>query len=181
MINTHTLSDLFRHMEWADAAVWTAVLASPDAATDTKLQGYLHHLHLVQRAFLRVWRDEPRDAPYPTFTDAPSLLLWGHSYYDEAGAHLAAWSDDQLSQPLPVPWAEMVQQRLGRAPEITTVGETALQVALHSLYHRGQVNARLREVGGEPPLVDYIVWAWLGKPSPVWPSAALGNGGNGRS
>src|SRR5437870_3292467 len=140
MINTNTLSDLFRHMEWADAAVWTAILASPSAATDTKLQAYLYHLHLVQRAFLRVWRGEPREAPYPTFSDAPSLMLWGRSYYDEAAAHLARLSDEQVSQPMPVPWAAMVEQRLGRAPEITTMDETALQVALHSMYHRGQIN-----------------------------------------
>jgi uncharacterized damage-inducible protein DinB len=176
MINTNTLSDLFRHMEWADAAVWTAVLASPSAATDAKLQAYLYHLHLVQRAFLRMWRGEPREAPYPTFTDAPSLMLWGRSYYDEAGAHLAGLSDDQVSQPMPVPWAAMVEQRLGRAPETTTIGETALQVALHSQYHRGQVNSRLREVGGEPPLVDYIAWIWLGRPAPIWPSTASENG-----
>jgi len=41
-------------------------------------------------------------------------------------------------------------------------------VALHSLYHRGQVNARLREVGGTPPLVDYIAWLWFGRPAAEW-------------
>jgi uncharacterized damage-inducible protein DinB len=175
MLNTHTLSDLFQHMEWADAAMWTAVLAAPSAATDAKLQEYLYHLHMVQRAFLRVWRGEPRADPYPTFRDAPSLRQWGRSYYGEAGAHLAGLSDAEVAQPLPVPWAAMVEQRLGRAPEVTTIGETALQVALHSLYHRGQVHARLREVGGEPPLVDYIAWVWLGRPAPVWPSVAAEN------
>jgi uncharacterized damage-inducible protein DinB len=169
MINTTTLSDLYHHMEWADAAVWSSVLACPGARTDKKLQDYLYHLHLVQRAFLRVWRGEPRETPYPTFSDAPGLMQWGHSYYSEAFAHLAALSDDQISRPMPVPWAAMVEKRLGRAPETTTIGETALQVTLHSLYHRGQVNARLREVGGEPPLVDYIAWVWLGRPAPVWP------------
>jgi len=176
MINTTTLRDLFRHMEWADAAVWTALLASPSATTDAKLQEYLYHLHMVQRAFLDIWRGEPPTAPYPTFTDAQSLMLWGRSYYDEGGAHLAGLSQDQLSQPVLMPWAGMVEERLGRAPEVTTMGETALQVTLHSLYHRGQVNARLREVGGEPPLVDYIAWVWLGRPAPVWPSDASGNG-----
>ena len=75
-----------------------------------------------------------------------------------------------MSGPLPVAWASMVERALGRAPETTTAGETVLQVALHSLYHRGQINARLREVGGEPPLVDYIAWVWLGRPAPGWPN-----------
>src|SRR5262249_11296056 len=109
---------------------------------------------------------------------AQSLCLWGRSYYGEASAHLAALSDEEVSQQMPVPWADMVEKRIGRAPEMSTIGETALQVALHSLYHRGQVNARLREVGGEPPLVDYIAWIWLGRPAPVWPAVEPQNGPN---
>ena len=167
-MDTHTLSDLYGHMEWADAAVWSAVLASDAARKDEKLQGYLNHLHMTQRAFLRVWRDEPRGT-YPTFDDARALLDWARAYYGEARVHLQTVRGAQLAEPMPVPWAAMVERRLGRAPETTTVGETVLQVALHSLYHRGQVNARLREVGGEPPLVDYIAWVWLGRPGPDWP------------
>ena len=64
----------------------------------------------------------------------------------------------------------MVAEMLGHAPEVTTIGDTALQVALHGTYHRGQINARLREIGGEPPLVDYIAWIWLGRPAAAWPS-----------
>lgn len=171
-MNLNTLTDLYRHMEWADAAVWTAVLASEGGRTDTKLREYLYHLHLVQRAFLRVWRGEPRDTPYPTFTETRSLALWANSYYAEAFAHLGSVNDEQVSEPMPMPWASMVEQRIGRAPEITTVGETVLQVALHSQYHRGQVNARLREAGGEPPLVDFIAWVWLGRPAPDWTAIA---------
>lgn len=165
-----TIIDLYRHMEWADAAVWNSVLASETGQTDTRLQGYLNHLHVVQRAFLRVWRNEPRDAPYPIFNDAKLILSWGRAYYVEALAYLEALDDETVSEPMAVPWAEMVERRLGRSPEMTTKGETALQVALHSQYHRGQINARLREVGAEPPLVDYIAWLWLGRPAARWPS-----------
>ena len=166
-----TLADLYRHMEWADASVWTSVLASEGGRTDTKLREYIYHLHVVQRAFLRAWRGEPRETPYPTFNDARSLMLWGCGYYVEAFAHLTALSEEELSEPRPVPWAEMVERRLGRTPGMTTLGETALQVALHTTYHRGQINARLRDVGGEPPLVDYIAWVWLGRPAAEWPPA----------
>jgi uncharacterized damage-inducible protein DinB len=171
-MNIKFLIELYQHMEWADAAVWTSVLASERAQTDAKLREALYHLHVVQRAFLRVWRGEPREAPYPTFADAPSLMLWGRAYYGEAVAHLETLSDEMIVEPMPLPWADMVEQRLGRAPETTTIGETALQVIMHSQYHRGQVNARLREAGGEPPLVDYIAWIWLGRPAPEWPTLA---------
>jgi uncharacterized damage-inducible protein DinB len=168
MINKNTLIDLYQHMEWADAAVWASVLVSEAAQTDARLQKYLYHLHVTQRAFLRAWRNEPREDPYPTFNDARSLMLWARGYYSAAFAYLGGPSDEKLSEPMPVPWAAMVERRLGRAPGTTTLGETALQVAMHSLYHIGQINTRLREIGGEPPLVDYIAWVWLGRPSPEW-------------
>jgi hypothetical protein len=28
-----------------------------------------------------------------------------------------------------------------------------------------QVNTRIRELGGTPPLVDFIAWIWAGKPA----------------
>lgn len=169
MMNMKALIDLYRHMEWADASVWAALLASAGGRDDAKIRGYFHHLHVVQHAFLRVWRGEPGDAPYPAFDDAPSLMLWGRGYYGEALVHLGTLTDERLSEPMSVAWAAMVERAMGRPPEATTVGETVLQVALHSLYHRGQINARLREVGGEPPAVDYIAWVWLGRPAPGWP------------
>jgi uncharacterized damage-inducible protein DinB len=171
MMDINTLTDLYRHMEWADASVWASVIISENGRTDAKLREYLYHLHVVQRAFLRAWRGEARETSYPTFNETPLLMLWGRSYYVEAFAYLGNLNDEKVSQPMPVPWAAMVEQRLGRAPETTTMGETVLQVALHSMYHRGQINARLREVGGEPPLVDYIAWVWLGRPEADWSSA----------
>jgi uncharacterized damage-inducible protein DinB len=169
MVDGETLRDLFRHMEWADAAVWGAVFASEDAQADKKLRGYLYHLHGVQRVFLKTWRGEAPAAAYPNFDDARSLMRWAREYYAEAGAHLASVGDEELARPLIVPWSSGVEEWFGRKAADTTFGETALQVALHSTYHRGQVNARLREVGAEPAMTDYIAWLWLGRPEPSWP------------
>ena len=169
-MNKPALIDFYKHMEWADATVWRAALTLENARTDVKLREAFHHLHLVQRAFLRVWRDEPRDAPYPTFEDTAALRQWGQTYYAEADAQLAAWNEAQIVEKMNVPWAAIVEKQLGRAPEANTLGETAMQVVFHTLYHRGQINARLRELGGTPPLVDYIAWVWLGRPAAEWPS-----------
>ena len=32
----------------------------------------------------------------------------------------------------------------------------------------GQVMTRLRELGGAPPLVDYVIWVWSGSPVADW-------------
>lgn len=172
MITTALVTDLFRHMEWADASVWRAVGASDAARHDANLRERLYHLHLVQRAFLRTWRGEQYDAPYPTFDDTLSLGAWARTCYPEAFSHVESLADPDLARPMPLPWAARVARRLGQPPAVTSVGETMLQVAMHSTYHRGQVNSRLREIGGEPPLVDYIAWTWFGRPAPEWPDPA---------
>ena len=160
------LKDLYRHMEWADALVWRAVLDSEVAQSDQKLRELFYHLHLVQRAWLGAWRGQPRE--YPTFEDAKSLVNWGQSFYADASSQIDAMTDEQIAGILQLPWAEIVERELGRKPEQVTIAETMLQVALHSQYHRGQINARLRALGGEPPRVDYIIWLWLGRPPADW-------------
>ena len=167
-MNLSDLRDLYRHMEWADASVWRAVLASTEACADQKLKEYFYHLHLVQQAFLRAWRSEPREKPYPTFDDMHELMLWGRSYFGEVSGHFETLTDEQLAPPAQLPWADIVEKELGRKPETLSFAEMMLQVPMHSQYHRGQINARLRAVGGEPPRVDYIVWVWLGRPAADW-------------
>jgi uncharacterized damage-inducible protein DinB len=39
---------------------------------------------------------------------------------------------------------------------------------MHSAHHRGQALRRLRELGVEPPLCDFIVWIWTGRPDADW-------------
>ena len=53
-------------------------------------------------------------------------------------------------------------------PFQSALGDILAHVPVHGQHHRGQVNARLREIGGEPPLVDYIAWIWFGRPAPDW-------------
>ena len=43
-----------------------------------------------------------------------------------------------------------------------------MQAAMHSHYHRGQNATRLRELGGVPPMTDFIVWLHKGQPAANW-------------
>lgn len=161
---------LYAHMEWADALVWRRVLDAPAAATDEKVRTLLYHIHMVQRAFVTIWRRGPRQfEELSAFPDLPTLMPWGRDAHQQLKAHLDATDADTLAAELNMPWADRLVAVLGRTAAPTTLGETMLQVPMHTLYHRGQVNLRLRELGGEPPLVDYIAWIWMGKPGPEWP------------
>jgi uncharacterized damage-inducible protein DinB len=167
------LRQLIRHMEWADAEVWRAVSAYAPAADDTRLKNLLTHLHLVQRLFLILWTKQPFDPtrPQPEFATLTDLRAWAQTYYPEADRFLEALEESSLKDEVLMPWAKSLETQLGRTVSMPTVGETIQQVASHSTYHRGQINARLREVGGEPPLVDYIAWIWFGRPAPNWSMA----------
>ena len=167
-MNLSALKDLYRHMEWADALVWRAVFSSPAAVADEKLRDYFYHLHLVQHAWLGAWREKPNPTDFPSFEDTPSVRDWGRSYYAEVFAYQQSLTEEKTAETMQLPWADIVEREMGRVPESISVGETMLQIPLHSLYHRGQINARLRAVGGEPPRVDYIAWVWLGRPKAEW-------------
>jgi uncharacterized damage-inducible protein DinB len=168
------LRQLFRHMEWADAEVWRAVLAHQPAARDARLRDLLTHLHRTQRLFLLVWQKQLLDTAWgkADFATAADLRAWAHTYYPEVNRFLETLDESALRATVSMPWIKTFEAQLGRSFSTPTLAETIFQVPSHSTYHRGQVNARLREVGGEPPLVDYIAWIWFGRPEPDWSPAA---------
>ena len=153
-------------MQWADDEVWRSVLSAPAARTDEPLRKLLLHLHVVQHAFLDVWHGRvPAFPELAEFPDAARIQEWAAPYYPAANAFLESLAGDALQRPVVMPWAAALAQQIGITPAAPTLAETIFQVTSHSTYHRGQVNARLREIGGQPPLVDYIAWVWFGRPA----------------
>jgi uncharacterized damage-inducible protein DinB len=169
MFSAEMLTTLFRHMEWADAKVWAIV---PAAGTpDEDLRWRLTHVHVVQRAFLHIWTNRPVAEAFrrpDEFTTLAEIRAWARPYYQEARAFVQTLNADRLAEAVHLPWAGELTTTLGRPPDAATLADTCFQVTSHSTYHRGQVNARLRQIGVEPPLVDYIAWVWLGRPAPEW-------------
>ena len=166
MFSLPAIRDLFRHMEWADAEVWQAVLACEAARSDETLRALLLHLHVVQRAFLSVWTGAPLEFPQASaFPDITQLHAWAVPFYAEAAVFLDGVTETALAAPMALPWMEAFEKAVNRTFSTPTLAETMFQVTSHTTYHRGQVNLRLRAVGGEPPLVDYIAWVWFGRPT----------------
>ena len=164
------LVDLFDHMEWADARLWDTALKAPDALGDETLKWLMLHLHGVQKAFLDVWTSQPfafRNDYSDTTLEAELASV--REYYPRGRQFVKSLSDAQLSAPLVLPWSTWIKQAIGRPPGPVTLGETILQAITHSGHHRAQANARLRALGAEPPIIDYIAWLWLERPAPTWP------------
>jgi uncharacterized damage-inducible protein DinB len=169
MPSREVLIDLAAHMEWADALVWSTLLQSRAARDDAAIKALLHHLHTVQRVFVSTWRGQPLQfAELASFESVPALAAWGRAAVVDLRAFLATADPATLARPVEMPWAKRFAQSTG---EVThpTLGRSALHLALHSAHHRGQVNTKLRELGAEPPLVDYIAWIWKGQPEAQWP------------
>jgi uncharacterized damage-inducible protein DinB len=159
-------------MEWADSLVWESVLELPEAQSDTSIRERLCHTHVVQWAYLQIWAGEPldmRDAS--SFEGLPAIRAWVRDYYRRAAEYFDAVDANALEQQVQFPWAQQLVERWGTAHP-ATLAETILQITSHTTYHRGQINTRLRELGGEPPLTDFIAWIWMGKPAPTWEEPA---------
>lgn len=165
------LKDLTDHLDWADAGLWRAVLAKEGAAEDERLLFLLHHIHLVQHAFLSVWTEQPLD-PLPELAgfDGPrAVAAWGRGRIEGVRTYLAEASPEELERELDFPWAADLEKRFNRPLGPVQLQQSALQVALHSLHHRAQAATRLRELGGEPPPLDFIIWLWHDRPAAQWP------------
>ena len=157
-----TLQDLLRHQAWSDAEHWRAIEAQSAARGDEVIRKRLHHIHMVQRLFIWAVGDrksefsfgKPED--FKTFHELRTFARGSHKMIDE---FIAGMDDTLLARPVSFSWF--------KDPPLTiSVSEALTQSVMHSQWHRGQNATRLRELGGEPPTVDLIVWYWKGRPAP---------------
>lgn len=157
------LDELYAHQEWADAEHWRAFEAHPPALADRAVRERLHHIHLVQSAFLWVvGRRRPqfvitKPEDYTKIGDLKAFARKGHM---EMAAMLGGMDEGRLSETIEVPWFQ--------PPLKITVRHALTQAPMHSHYHRGQNAARLRELGGVPPGTDFIEWLRKGQPAARW-------------
>jgi uncharacterized damage-inducible protein DinB len=165
---TDHLLQLMRHMAWADSLMWRAVRASPAANEDERMRNLLYHMHSVHWAYLQLLRSEPLEIPEPTaFADLGAIERWARDYYAALLQFTPNVDQAALSREIRFPWAQQLVERYGEV-QPADLGQALLQVALHTTYHRGQIATRIRELGGTPPLTDFIAWIWSGQPDPDW-------------
>jgi len=164
------LRELFQHMYWADALVWKSVLKLSHSKNEPRFKELLYHIHAVQHVYFRIWQNLPADIPKLTdFEKITDLSRWGHEYHKNQSDFMDDLDESSLEELVNIPWADRVKELIGRSPSPVTVVQTMIQVISHSTYHRGQVNKVIRELDGEPLLVDFISWIWSGKPEISWP------------
>jgi uncharacterized damage-inducible protein DinB len=158
------LRDLLAHAEWANAVFFHAWGKSP-ARDHEELRRRVEHLIEVQQRLLSLVRGKiPAAAPGgppAAFAELKTRAEKCHASLHEFAATLTA---ESLSATVRMPF-------FPDPPCVITTAEAIVQIAMHTQHHRGQCMTRLRDFGGEPKNVDWIVWLWRQKPSARWGSA----------
>ena len=89
------------------------------------------------------------------------MKTYAREYHEAIAQSLDRITDARLAETIAIPW-------FTNPPLQLSVAEALTQCAMHSHYHRGQNATRLRDLGGEPPPTDLIMWYWKGRPTPAW-------------
>ena len=167
-MNLEGFRRLITHMEWADALVWGRVLSHEASSTDPVLRASLLHLHVVQRAYLTGWQGGKPQRTQDEFPSLQAIREWGRTFYPDVRTFLRSQQESDLRAKPDVLWPDLIESAIGRPPVPITLADMVYQVVSHSAHHRAQVNRRIRELGGDPPFIDYVAWAWSDEPDAVW-------------
>jgi uncharacterized damage-inducible protein DinB len=116
---------------------------------------------MVQRGYLMVVCNQPVDLAElrKPIQDLSVLQQSFQRYHREVADFLKGLSPEALHAKPKIDWAPMFQP---------TTQEALLQMVMHSQHHRGQNALRLRELGGTPPMTDFLIWVGKGYPQPAW-------------
>jgi uncharacterized damage-inducible protein DinB len=155
------LRDLMGHAEWANAVFFHTWGKSP-ARDHEELRQRLRHIIGVQRGFLEVLRGNtgaiPHDGPPPSYDELKARAVECHAGLNDFTGKLSA---NDLARTVRIPW-------FPDPPCVITVAQALTQAGMHSQHHRGQCMTRLKDFGGEPKNVDFIIWLWKQKPKARW-------------
>ncbi|PWT88904.1 MAG: hypothetical protein C5B54_09835 [Acidobacteria bacterium] len=158
------LRELMNYEAWADAEFFRSWKAVADAHSDQDIRTRTDHMVRVQAAFLTFMKKETYEPPDPNreLLHLPDLLTRSIETHRNWKNFLASIREENLQQQFEVAWFK-------NSPVLPSFLEAITQVAFHTQGHRAQSLARLRTLGGEKVVLDWIVWLIKGKPSPQFP------------
>ncbi len=166
------LRDLLNHMAWADGMFFHAWSKGPQ--DDAELRERWSHVLGTATFFNEVLRgthDVPWDKIFagevrPPWLDQPlktfdELRMQTKMTHEALAEFLSNADETALERVVRIPW-------FPEPPCLLTVAEAITQAVLHAQHHRGQCLTKLKEKGGTPANVDYIIWAWKERPMARW-------------
>ena len=141
------LTKVLRHEQWATRALLETIGAAASApARAVRLLS-----HIIGAEIVWLARIEGRPSLQPVWPDWSFVELRNEARMLEEpwARYLAALGDEDLGRE--VTYTNSKGERFS-----SSLHDIITHVGLHASYHRGQVNAALREAGVQPPTIDYI-------------------------
>lgn len=155
------LRDLMRYADWATAVFFHAWGKSP-ARENEELRQRVGHVIGVQEGFLAIFRDEPpQGPPAGQSPDFEALRSRAIASYQNLQAFADGLDEAGTARHVRIVW-------FPDPPCVVSVAEALVQVAMHTQHHRGQLMTRLKDFGGEPKNVDWLIWLWKSRPAARW-------------
>jgi uncharacterized damage-inducible protein DinB len=165
---TDDFASLFDYDRWANALVLDACrkLTAEQYAAEpvpgwSSVRSTVAHIAIVTDGWLRGLggdhvTDFPTEADLPTIDDAARLLERAYGVIDAA---LSSLTPERLATP---------QLFRGGGRSATLPPWVMLRhLVNHGTYHRGQVAAKLKRLGVEPPATDLVFWAFQRPSNPA--------------
>ena len=147
-----SLTDLVAYNAWANDRLRRTLEAA--LTLDIEKRRVFQHLLRVEPAWLARLQGEPDPAGAGETWDEPDAAGWAalvEGNRASYAAFLAGLEEAELQRPIRY---RLPNGQLGGSP----VGETLLHVLLHSMHHRGDVQAALGEAGADPPDTGYMAY-----------------------
>jgi uncharacterized damage-inducible protein DinB len=156
------LRDLILHKGYANASLLKAVRQHEAAAQDKDMMKLLHHILVSNRYWLSLITGFPFVLEQET--QIPESLGILAEQYRETHVRQVAWIDQATESDLEV---NLESPFIHKSGQSCSVAQALMQVCMHSHGHRAQCSTKLRELGGTPPSMDFILWLNERK-SPDW-------------
>ena len=153
--NAELLQDMARHQAWADNLHWKALRENPALLEDLEIRKRLNHMIMALRMLTGLARGEKPDPSGMKEVEA----------VDQLEAAMERGNAELIQAVINVDRQKVIDLPRGpRGPFQAPAGALLLQAITHSQHHRGQNASRMRQLGGNPPMTDFIAWYALGRP-----------------
>ena len=153
--NSELLQELARHQIWADQAHWKTLHENASLLEDAEIRKRMNHMLMALRMLTGLARGETPDLTGMKDIDPAGEL---EAALEKANRDLVdVLGSVDLQKMIPLP-------RGPKGPWEAPAGVLLLQAITHSQHHRAQNASRMRQLGVNPPMTDYVLWYALGRP-----------------
>lgn len=155
----HTLA---RYNRWANARLYEAVAALPDAARTRDLGAFFGSIHYTLNHLIvtdRIWlaRIEERPTPHSRLDEVPYAAFADlHAARQDLDEHLIAVTEGLGEADIR---GTLRYQSMDGTSFQTPMNLVLGHVFNHGTHHRGHVHAMLSQLGETPPALDLVYFA----------------------